>query len=452
MAVGPRTHVPLPVQRVAAERARGTPGRHDGTRALGERACCRPGQPHSQQGRVRRRLEVSLRRRLLPDLQALDDDALRIAVPDQGHRPDPEVLLDRARERRHVLQVRRRHRGHGCLSPGAAQHLVQQLVDPLREHLHLLLLEGDAGHAGAGDGLQEEGAIAGLTNGSGDEALRRVVVEDGHEPDPTTRAHRARDQRRSDTSGGKPQAAEPPTTASLVGARRVRRRRGLGANAARSAPTSLVRPTNGRVGVYVTTDTEHGETTIRWKASRWAPSASASTALMTSPCETATHTASGPCSAATRASQSRTASTARDCMARIDSPSGPGNTAALGCSWTTFHSGSRVSVFSSRPVQSPYRHSPSRSSVTISGRATFFGPATERSAVAVCWHRSRGLLTTAASGTGAIRSASARACCSPWSSSRTPGVQPARTPEVLAVVRPCRTSRTVGMRTPYAGG
>src|SRR3954449_5220935 len=96
------------------------------------------------------------------------------------------------------------------------------------------------------------------------------------------------------------QAADPPTTASLSCALGGRRLRGLGASAARSAPTSFMRPTNGRVGVYVTTETEHGETTIRWNASRWAPSASASTALITSPCDTATHTASGPCSAATR--------------------------------------------------------------------------------------------------------------------------------------------------------
>src|SRR4051794_3958129 len=447
VAVGPWADVPLRVQRVAAERARRPARRHHRPCPLGERPGGRAGEADPQQRGVRGRLEVPFRRRLLADLQALDDHTLRVDVPDQAHRADPEVLLDRAGERCHVLQVGRGERGDRRLSPGLAHHLVEQIVDPLGQHLHLLLLQSDTGHAGPGAGLQVERAVAGLTHRSGDEALRRVVVEDGHGDDPTTRAWTTWVRTAAES-----QAADPPTTASLVGTLLGRRRRGLGASAARSAPTSLVRPTNGRVGVYVTTDTEAGETTIRWKESRWAPSASASTALMTSPCETATHNASGPCSAATRASQSRTASTARFCMARIDSPSGPGNTAALGCSCTTFHSGSRVSVFSSRPVQSPYRHSPSRSSVTISGRATLLGPGTERRAVAVCWHRSRGLDTMAASGTGPIRSASARACCSPWSSSRTPGVQPARTPEVLAVVRPCRTSRTVGMRTPYAGG
>ena len=57
------------------------------------------------------------------------------------------------------------------------------------------------------------------------------------------------------------------------------------------------------------------------------PSASASSALITSPCETATQTAPSPCSAATWALVSRAASTARACTARSDSP--PGNVTAL---------------------------------------------------------------------------------------------------------------------------
>jgi hypothetical protein len=73
--------------------------------------------------------------------------------------------------------------------------------------------------------------------------------------------------------------------------------------------------------------------------------------LITSPCVTASHTASGPCSDSTRASQSRTAATLRAIICAIDSPSG--KTAADGWACTVAQSGSLASVLSSRPVQLP---------------------------------------------------------------------------------------------------
>jgi len=120
------------------------------------------------------------------------------------------------------------------------------------------------------------------------------------------------------------------TAASLLAApRRLERRvRPRGTNPLRS-PCSLYRTTNGRSGVYEMTDTEAGSTTMRWKLSRCIPSASARSALITSPWLTATHMAASPFEALIRAFQSRTASTARDCICRSDSP--PGNVAPLGC-------------------------------------------------------------------------------------------------------------------------
>src|SRR3954452_12996602 len=172
------------------------------------------------------------------------------------------------------------------------------------------------------------------------------------------------------------------------------------------------------------------------------PNASASTALITSPWLQASHTASGP----SLAFHSRTAATARACVCASPSPSGPGKTAADGCCCTTFQSGSLTSSLMVRPVQSPYRASPSRSSdCTSSSRP----PAI---ASAVCRQRSRGLLTIAASGTLASRSPTAWTWAVPFSSSCTPGVQPARTPPVLAVVRPWRRSRTVVTGRSLCGG
>ena len=89
--------------------------------------------------------------------------------------------------------------------------------------------------------------------------------------------------------------------------------------------------------------------TIRWNRSRWMPSASATTALITSPCEQASQVASGP----SLAFHSRTAAIARAWVSRNDSPCSPGNVAALGWVCTIFHSGSLASFFSSLPVQSP---------------------------------------------------------------------------------------------------
>ena len=83
-------------------------------------------------------------------------------------------------------------------------------------------------------------------------------------------------------------------------------------------------------------------------------------ALMTSPWEQTRYVASWP----SLAFQSRTAATARCCMSGMDSPSGPGNVTALGWACTTRQSFSVASFFSGWPVQSPYRHSPTRSSVT----------------------------------------------------------------------------------------
>ena len=121
----------------------------------------------------------------------------------------------------------------------------------------------------------------------------------------------------------------------------------------------------------------------------------------------------------------------------MDSPSGPGNVTALGWACTTRQSFSSASFFSGWPVQSPYRHSPTRSSVTICRPSRPCAIA-----AAVCWQRSSGLVTMASSGSGASRAASAAAWATPRSSSGIPGVQPVSSSPVDAV-SPCRTSKTV---------
>jgi hypothetical protein len=161
---------------------------------------------------------------------------------------------------------------------------------------------------------------------------------------------------------------------------------------------------------------------------------------MMSPWLQASQTASGPADSEIRASHSRTADTARDCAPASASPSSPGNTAADGWACTTFHSGCLARSLSGLPVQSPYRTSASL------GSSDDLRERPGSTAAAVSTQRSSGLVTTAASGTGASRAATASACARPRSSRYTPGVWPASTGPVIAV-SPCRTSRTVATGT-----
>ena len=61
---------------------------------------------------------------------------------------------------------------------GAGDDLVEQLLEPVGEHDDLLLLQRDRDDPGAVGGLQEEGALAGLADGAGDEPARAVEEEE----------------------------------------------------------------------------------------------------------------------------------------------------------------------------------------------------------------------------------------------------------------------------------
>ena len=102
------------------------------------------------------------------------------------------------------------------MPPLRAQHLVEQLLDPLGEHRDLCLLQRDAGDRRALAGLQEEGARPWLAHRAGDEPLRGVVVEDltGHDGDPTRPCFRRR-----------PRPTPLSTAPSAVPSARRRRRR-----------------------------------------------------------------------------------------------------------------------------------------------------------------------------------------------------------------------------------
>ena len=172
-----------------------------------------------------------------------------------------------------------------------------------------------------------------------------------------------------------------------------RRRASAGGEEARSPP-HVVDPHHEGPQRRVRDDADRaGSTTMRWNWSRCMPSASASTALMTSPCETTTYTASSPRRGVPLADR---ASTARACMSRIASPPSPGNVIADGWACTTFHSGSLASFFSSPPGPVAVAHL--ADALVDVPRDTASRPASSRSAVS--WQRCSGLVTTAGSGTG----------------------------------------------------
>src|SRR4029453_8602401 len=103
--------------------------------------------------------------------------------------------------------------------PRAAGDLVEELVHPVGEDLHLGLLQGDAHGAGGVVGLLEvEGAVAWLAHGAGDEPARTVEEMDltGHaprlrgRPGRSPRRHRtgaAADTQGTAVSDGGPRAA-----------------------------------------------------------------------------------------------------------------------------------------------------------------------------------------------------------------------------------------------------
>ena len=185
---------------------------------------------------------------------------------------------------------------------------------------------------------------------------------------------------------------------------------------------------------------------IRWKLSRWVASASASTALITSPWLQASQTACGPCSAAIRAS----------CAAHGGHRAGlhPGQALALG-----EHRGRRVrlhhlpqrllgqrlelrrrSTRRSRP-----RPAPARSPARARGPRRAARPSA-RSAASASRRSPR-----AARPASRSHHASAPAP-GPVSSSSTPGVRPASTPATLAEERPWRSRiRVVTIVRAYGG-
>src|SRR5213596_68461 len=309
VAIRPRAHVAARILGLSAERADGPARLDERARALDER---RRLDAADLEARRRRLLPLAL----LPELLVGDDhDAVLPLVVSHADRADGPRRLDRFEER---------GLGHGCARSTA--ELGQQAREVVVERADVLLLALERGHPAGLTGLEIEDALALRADGARREVVGRFEVERWarHETSP-----------------------------------------------ARSPSIELSVRTRGPSDRYTIAVIEAGAIAIRWKRSRCAPMAWATTALIGSACDTTTTEAGWR--STTRAS----APTIRVCISTNDSP--PGKRKPLGWRCTARHSGFRLSRFSERPVQAPTSSSvSSRSKRTAQPRARAIGAAVSR--------------------------------------------------------------------------
>src|SRR5665647_253577 len=145
--VGAWAYVSGRVEGAATERAGGAPGSDHLGAAAGEGT----GQSrvdHDTQDRLELSgalglepgLALLIDLDLLLSVMALQDDDTSRGIPSESHRADPELVLDGRVQRCNILD------GLGHSVRGlAARKVVEQIVDPVGERPHLLLLKGHTG-------------------------------------------------------------------------------------------------------------------------------------------------------------------------------------------------------------------------------------------------------------------------------------------------------------------
>src|SRR5450631_1220403 len=173
------------VQGTPAERA-GRPSCGDHLAAPASERTSRAGLDHDPQDRLQVTGFLGLQRgfTLFVDLElfltvmALDDDDTTFGVPPETHRPDPELVLDRCRQRIDDLK------GLGCGIRGLTRgEVVEKVIDPVGQSAQLLLLQRHGGQPRTGAGLQEEGPLPRVAHCARDEPVWWVELKDRHTDD-----------------------------------------------------------------------------------------------------------------------------------------------------------------------------------------------------------------------------------------------------------------------------
>ena len=178
MAVLPRADVALRVQRQRAQRARRPAGGDDPLGAHDEGAGDLGADADAQRVRALVVLGQRLDLGLVLGLGASASTTTWPVSPSQARPIAPTRNSSSTGASSGAVSSSSVRRGRRDLAGAAAPDLLEQLLEPLGEHLDLHLLQRDRDGAAAAGGLQVEGALARLADRAGDEALRRVEEED----------------------------------------------------------------------------------------------------------------------------------------------------------------------------------------------------------------------------------------------------------------------------------
>lgn len=167
--------MPVGVDRVSAERAKGPPGAHHFTCALGEGAGCPYWHPHQQHfgslGPVLANGLVVWINIGIGEGIGLNHHLRRRWVPAQAHGTGPELLLN-SLKRIVVDQLNGRAGGDAERVPFEGDELVENFIDLLGEQGRLLLLHGDAHQLRPRAYLQVERARTRSSDGADDDPIR----------------------------------------------------------------------------------------------------------------------------------------------------------------------------------------------------------------------------------------------------------------------------------------
>src|SRR5215211_3051365 len=107
--------------------------------------------------------------------EQLDDDAVDAGIPGNGHRTYPELLVDWRVQWIGVACGRQCGR-YVYLARTSTLDLIEYVIQVFSEHRNLLFLAHDAGHAITLARLQEERALARLSNRACHKPIGRVIA------------------------------------------------------------------------------------------------------------------------------------------------------------------------------------------------------------------------------------------------------------------------------------
>src|SRR5665647_428588 len=128
--------------------------------------------------RLKGRLALFVKLDIFLTVVALQDDDIAFGIPPDAHRADPELVLDGCVQRCDVLDGLTHSVGGRT-----AGEVVEQVIDPVGQRAHLLLLQRHAGQPRSCAGLEEEGSLPGRPDRARNEPVWGVELKNRHTVD-----------------------------------------------------------------------------------------------------------------------------------------------------------------------------------------------------------------------------------------------------------------------------